>query len=408
MLVAAHQRSVAIFCCNPVAASKTLQVTITMADEEVVLDLTLSDGDDDDDGAPSAPPAAVKSEGCCPHSPAAARRIRAPPRFNNDEDAPKVTIVNGKGFWKSWTRSFKTTLLKLLDLIDNAVDGTTAGAHEEGDGGAPSDFVGRVHVYPDVYKQSITNRRGERLTSTTGLCIRNNSSRPIVPLSEALVVHNTTKAEAGEIGENGVGLKQSCAALCDLSFVLVKNGSDDLELGIVAKALQREEGPYLPAFQFSNAKGQGHASLKEQMTSLFSQPNHEDVAQCVARYGADVSGGDASLAAGIDGLCRRFGNMCEDESDHVFEVVLNRIRHGGEEGLPRRAMDAQQKITVKQLIEDLKREIPKTYLHIGMLEFIVGDEMLTFNYWQERLVDLSKFSVTVGKTISWKQNFELR
>jgi hypothetical protein len=76
------------------------------------------------------------------------------------------------------------------------------------------------------------------------LCIRNNSPGKIVPLSEALVVHNTTKADAGEIGENGVGLKQACAALCDMSFVLVKNGSNDcIELGIVAKELQREEGP---------------------------------------------------------------------------------------------------------------------------------------------------------------------
>ncbi len=58
------------------------------------------------------------------------------------------------------------------------------------------------------------------------------------------MVHNTAKAGAGEIGENGVGLKQACAALCDVSFVLVKNGSNDrVELGIVAKELQREEGP---------------------------------------------------------------------------------------------------------------------------------------------------------------------
>ena len=41
-----------------------------------------------------------------------------------------------------------------------------------------------------------------------------------------------------------MGLKQACAALCDLSFVLVKNGSNaNVELGIVAKSLQREEGP---------------------------------------------------------------------------------------------------------------------------------------------------------------------
>lgn len=189
---------------------------------EDVLDLTLSDHDGDDGQV------ALKNE--------TNKQQRAPRQFNNAIDAPKITIVNGKGFWKSWTRSFKTTLLKLLDLIDNAVDGAT---HTHS---GIEDFAGRVHIYPDIYKQSTTNRKGENLMKTTGLCLRNNSPCQIVPLSEALVVHHTTKLDEGEIGENGVGLKQACAALCDLSFILVKNGTK-VELGIVAKSLQREEGP---------------------------------------------------------------------------------------------------------------------------------------------------------------------
>lgn len=40
---------------------------------------------------------------------------------------------------------------------------------------------------------------------------------------------------------SGVGLKQSCAALSDLSFVLLKNGETKFELGILAKALQRDD-----------------------------------------------------------------------------------------------------------------------------------------------------------------------
>ena len=46
-----------------------------------------------------------------------------------------------------------------------------------------------------------------------------------------------------DIGENGVGLKQGCATLSDLSFVLVKNGSDDkVELGFCAESLQLAKG----------------------------------------------------------------------------------------------------------------------------------------------------------------------
>lgn len=239
-----------------------------------VLDLTLSDDDEDTKG-PYYPPGAPGSSSATlaipvkieclhhrHHHRAAIIASSAAPTFNNDEDSPKVTIVNGKGFWKSWTRSFKTTLPKLLDLIDNAVDGAASSSGEADDdenddenaANGGGGFVGRVHIYPDVHEHqhsssSTDDHRGEggkkrHYASTTGLCIRNNSPGKIVPLSEALVVHNTTKADVGEIGENGVGLKQACAALCDMSFVLVKNGSNDcIELGIVAKELQREEGP---------------------------------------------------------------------------------------------------------------------------------------------------------------------
>ncbi|KAL7539704.1 hypothetical protein ACHAWF_008043 [Thalassiosira exigua] len=382
-----------------------------------LLDLTESASDDEE--SHFSAPTPVKSEGgpSEPRPPVPAYSGVPPrPRFNNEPDAPRLTIVNGRGFWKSWTRSFKSTLLKLLDLVDNAVDGAGAmgrgSAHRHALLGRGSDpgFVGRVHVYPDVYVQSgAAGKKKHR--STTGLCIRNNSPKPLVPLSEALVVHQTTKADAAEIGENGVGLKQACAALCDLSFVLARNRSDeDVELGIVAKSLQREEGPYLPAFQFSNKKGGGKATLREQMLSLFSQPHHHDVSQCVAQYGADVTGDDPSLASGIDALCNRFDDMCDNffENDYVFEVILNGIRHDQcEDEDNKRAMYLQQKITVTQLVKDLQREIPMHYLHIpDSLEFLVGKQRLDFKYWQERLVELSTFTVTVGKTIPWMQNFE--
>jgi hypothetical protein len=63
-------------------------------------------------------------------------------------------------------------------------------------------------------------------------------------MNEILKLFISSKKDAGSdtIGENGVGLKQSCAALSDLSFVLVKNGRDRFELGILAKALQRDDG----------------------------------------------------------------------------------------------------------------------------------------------------------------------
>ena len=58
-------------------------------------------------------------------------------------------------------------------------------------------------------------------------------------------MYNSSKIHSGahDIGENGVGLKQGCATLSDLSFVLVKNGEEGfVELGIIAESLQLPEG----------------------------------------------------------------------------------------------------------------------------------------------------------------------
>ena len=107
-----------------------------------------------------------------------------------------------------------------------------------------SDFIGRVHVLQDLYQDSASPNPANTGT-VTGLCIINNCLKRVRPLEKVLEVYNSSKINsgAGDIGENGIGLKQGCATLCDLSFVFVKNGSnDDIELGIIASMLQKEEG----------------------------------------------------------------------------------------------------------------------------------------------------------------------
>lgn len=139
--------------------------------------------------------------------------------------------IGGKGLWSLWTRNFKSTLLMLLDLVDNAVDAAMPSQETN------ENFTSRVQIYRDLYEVM------PEQTYTTGLCIRNNSPNEISPLKDVLKLFISSKEHLGtsSIGENGVGLKQSCAALSDLSFVLVKNGGT-FELGILAKALQRDDG----------------------------------------------------------------------------------------------------------------------------------------------------------------------
>jgi hypothetical protein len=306
----------------------------------------------------------------------------------------KNTRVDGIGLWRSWTRNFKTKLLALLDLIDNSLDAAIQGPNC----GCQNSFKGNVQVYPDTYKGT-----------TSGLCIVNNCLKAIRPLEKVLEVYNSSKvySGAGDIGENGVGLKQGCAALCDMSFVLVKNGCDSMiELGIVAKELQRNEGCYLPAFAFNNKKESGCASLKEQMIKLFSQENNADVADCIAKYGAASLSGDSNLILGVERLCEHFDSSFFNNR-YVFMIILDHIHIGNKDEYVRAALDAQQKITVNQLLTDLGKEIPRTYLHVpDEFDFAIGGKRAEFHYWSERLVELSSFTVHVNKKIPWQAKFD--
>ncbi|KAL3798341.1 hypothetical protein HJC23_004994 [Cyclotella cryptica] len=219
------------------------------------IDLTLSD-DEDVNYPPIQTPSVFKDEETHPtrtleavnqvtqqsvseprlsaHSATASGSLASTVRNLHTDGELKRTRVDGKGMWNSWTRNFRTHTLALLDLIDNALDASIQAPGEVSD-----NFIGRVHILPDIFE------RDERpKLTTTGITIVNNSWKPIRSLAQVLEVYNSSKLDAGsgDIGENGIGLKQGCAALSDLSFILVKNGDDSrCELGIVAEQLQRVE-----------------------------------------------------------------------------------------------------------------------------------------------------------------------
>ena len=217
-------------------------------------------------------------------------------RYAQHHHSP-LTKVNGKGLWRSWKRNFQSKLLALMDLIDNSLD---AAVMDTDSGGCSSssnsnidtssscqknDFIGRVHVYPDVLHETPTTSTSTTntpsSTTTTGIILINNSHTSIRPLQQILEVYNSSKTHSGSshIGENGVGLKQGAATLSDLTFVLVKkkkrqrrvsrdgddgddsDGEGVIELGLIAESLQREEGCCLPAFTFPNPMMVGNRTL---------------------------------------------------------------------------------------------------------------------------------------------------
>ncbi len=311
-----------------------------------------------------------------------------PTLSNNDTDVGlKPSTTSGTGLWDMWTRNFKSPLMALLDLIDNSVD--AALLQEE----SKSNMQGRVQIYRDIYNHG-------RKSYTTGLCIRNNSMNKITPLEQALnhLFSSEKLNSASSIGENGVGLKQAAASLSDLTFVLVKNGSnEELEFGIIAKALQNEEGCFLPCFKFNDLE-----TLSEQMTKEFNQSKYESVAKCVAEYGKITTDEAPSLEKGIVRLCKHFEDMCKKfkKDPYIFEVILDKVHDRKPHG------EKDRQTTVADIITQLQHEIPMRYLHIpDTFKFSVGKKELTFRYWQERLVEFSEIEIPVRSKTPWHENF---
>ena len=213
------------------------------------------------------PPASDGGSGTIPFFSAAANSDELYTIDNHNEEhhppPSKFTRVDGRGLWRSWKRNFRNKLLALLDLIDNSLDASIVDSQSgvgrggcDGEEGS-SDFIGRVHIYPDEIpnndhpaavgssaglipdtvpsnnlngggatplhpEEGANNNGGGATTASTGLCIVNNAMRSIRPLIQVLEVYNSSKIHSGahDIGENGVGLKQGCEFIIYLYDVL--------------------------------------------------------------------------------------------------------------------------------------------------------------------------------------------
>ena len=157
----------------------------------------------------------------------------------------------------------------------------------------------------------------------------------------------------------------------------------------------------LPAFRFDIYESNAIPSLREQMTSLFSLREHLNVARCIAQYGAALKGKQSDLSKGIDRLLQHFDSILNFfDSDFVFSVVLDEISYG-DTTEQRRSMETDP-------IRDLREVIPRTYLHVPpSFDFRVVNssssrERMTFQFWQQRLVEFSSFAVPVNERVPWR------
>lgn len=155
----------------------------------------------------------------------------------NPQLTPQQTFTNvmasqidGRGMYNNWRRQFSSPEEAIWDIMDNAFDACLDGNNEEH----------TIAIDPDKACWNVQKR---------GMVFRNTCTSKISPISEILKAYKSSKADNVSIGENGVGVKQSCATLSDLSFILVRN-KNEYSLGIIAKDLQRLDGICLPHFTF--------------------------------------------------------------------------------------------------------------------------------------------------------------
>jgi hypothetical protein len=257
--------------------------------------------------------------------------------------------VNGAGLWSSWQRNFKTPELAILDLFDNAVDATL---HKG--------FRGVIDVYED---QPI-----EADCIAQGICIRNNCAKRIPDLKRVLEVFGSSKGQE-QIGENGVGVKQACAALSDLSIVITKCARN-ISIGFLFKSLQMDEGCCIPCFDLRLD------SLESDFDTNLS--GSEEFRAAVQEYG----GGDISI--GRDRVIEHIHQLQNIDDEFVFLVILHRIIHRGIDG------------GVDGMLRNVRTIVPRNYLHIPHdFEVTVAGQRLIFQFWERRLAELHYFPIKI-------------
>lgn len=285
------------------------------------------------------------------------------------------TRVNGIGLWNSWTRNFKTPLLACLDLLDNSFD---AALHPE--------FAGKIHVSPLSFAGTV-----ER----SGIVIRNNSYKAVKSLEKVLEVYSSTKGKRGSVGENGVGLKQGCATLSDLSFVLSKHDRT-LELGVIAAALQQPEGVRLPSVRltYDDAQDVDMKQFKAELETVVSAD--VGIRNCVEAFGGGC------FDVGLEELrkqCRML--LSSTWGDNAFSVIITDLTHGNNN--ENASQSTRMKVSKAQgLLDEIKKELPRFYIHIPPLfECVINKDPVIFSYWQKRLVELSSFQFKIDKKNDW-------
>jgi hypothetical protein len=151
--------------------------------------------------------------------------------------------VSGGGLFASWRRNFQSRKLALLDLLDNAVDAAADLTDSN------KQHRGRISLAVD----------GEQLVLT------NSCIEPIPAIPLVLNVFCSNKQQSQQIGQNGVGIKQACASLARLSWILTRS-HNVYSIGIITEDLQSAVST--PVILSIKLQDTSEVSLQEQILEL--------------------------------------------------------------------------------------------------------------------------------------------
>ena len=343
--------------------------------------------------------------------------------------AVSVDRVNGIGMWRSWTRSFNTPLLALLDLFDNAVDASMKKLPSSSVPAAAAAHNGRfmmnlmAAINPGFYS-NVQQQNGQRpyhhpkIVVTvdeiggSGVMIRNSCESPIPPMKQVLEVYKSCKKNDA-IGENGIGVKHACANLSTLSILLSKtttNGQAVVSIGIVMEELQKPEGVVLPSMFFNGNENIYHVL----QTQCFNFPHTWAVA--FREYG------EGTVESGLERIVKHINCTMIDQVwqqyDHVFTTLITKLRHRGrgehhDDGFDHmnhgenemhyeQADNNQLRSTI--LLKELHEKLPELYIHIHSIDVSVQHVPISKLFWEKRLVEITQFDIPINPKILWSKD----
>jgi hypothetical protein len=220
-----------------------------------------------------------------------------------------------------------------------------------------------------------------------------------------------------------IGLKQGCASLSNLSFVITKNRGD-ISFGIIALALQHDKGCYLPSFQLDSSR-----DAIENITEILENECPASVSACVTEYGlGSRKRGVTMIAKHIDDLNNPNGwgfhehifkliitdslnnneksgsllsisnaddedeDMDDDDNDNLASIVTNSIIKNRRLSQNRSGKNINIDSPFQNLLTQLEKDVPKYYIHIpDKVILSLCNKRVRFNYWQRHLIGLTRF-----------------